>query len=205
MARSRPNGVDVRTLDTRVRQILDSRLEHKRVTALGSAADLATAGVINSISSNLAQGDDINGRTGDVVRVHKLRVKYTFINSDSLASFYTGRIIIFQDTLANGALANVTDVLDSANPMSGYKPVYAQSRRFKILLDRTVNVIGATNRSRVTETVDLRVPGTIHYIGSAAANASLGKNTLNALFISDLASAGKFQYVWSYDYDFTDA
>lgn len=194
------------TLDRRVRQILDSRLEHKRSTSVGAFADLSTSGVVNPITSALAQGDDITGRTGDLIRMGKLKLRLELqSNSGTVGLAYAVRFIVFQDTLCNGAVPAVTDLLDSANVLSGYNVVNRQSGRFKVLHDSMLTSVSGTPSARVCREIDIRMKGVQHYIGSAGAAASLGRNSPFVLIVSDAASAGVYRYSWSYDYDFTDA
>lgn len=188
-----------------VRSIVESRLEHKRITSAGALADVSASGVVNTISMNVAQGDDINSRSGDIIRPRNLRVKVEFVNSSSSYGSFLGRVIVFQDKLCAGSTPAVTDVLDTANPLSGWNLVNKQANRFKILLDRSSTVVGQTNKALVVYSVDIPLKGSIHYLGTTAASTSQGRNNIFALFISSGASVGAWRYAWSYDLTYTDA
>jgi len=194
------------SLDARIRQVLESRLEHKRVTAVGAASDLAAAGVVNTITMAVAQGDDISGRTGDVIKVGKLRIQYTFINnSNTLGNQYTGRIIIFSDSMCVGATPAVTDVLAVADPQSGYNVTSKQANRFKVYHDAVIPIVSTTVNARFHRTIMIPVNKMVHFLGATAVAGSQGRNSLFALFIADAASAGVYRYSWSYDLEYTDA
>lgn len=189
-----------------VQSVLDSRIEHKRITAVGVPANLATAGVVNTISMGIAQGDDIGNRAGDLIRPKKLKIRADFSANGAAAGLaFVGRIIVFQDLLCNGAVPAVTDILNSASHMSGWNPVTRQERRFKVLYDRDVTPSSQSAKQIVYLSVDLDMKGTIHYITNGSNAAAMGKNHIFALFISSAASAGNIVYEWSYDFEYTDA
>lgn len=190
-------------LSREVARVLNARVEHKRAVATtGSNIDWSTTGVVSQLSTDIAQGDNIGQRSGDTIRPQRLIVRLYSTGSLQVAS---GRVIIFQDSMANGSTPAVTDVLDSAVYLAPYAAPTRQERRFKILLDQyIVNNPSASNQESV-HTFDLRLKGSIHYLGSAAAAASAGRNTIYVLFISRTALAGNIVYRWSYDLEYIDA
>lgn len=193
------------SLKLMVRNMMESRLEHKRTTAVGVYADLATAGVVNTISMAVAQGDDIGNRAGDLIRPRNLRIRAEFRNSQGVFSSFTARVIIFQDTMCNGSTPAVTDLLSTASPLSGWNPTTKQASRFKVLYDRVVTPVAQTDKELVYVTADITMGGVIHYLGGTAAAGSQGRGSLFALFIADTALANTYQFAWSYDFVYTDA
>lgn len=188
-----------------VRSVLDSRIEHKRITAVGALADLATAGVVNTISMAVTQGDGIGNRSGNVIRPVSLKIRVQMGQLAGNYDSFVARFIIFQDTMCNGSTPAVTDLLSSADPLSGYEPETRQARRFKVLHDRTLTLTGQTKNNRRYLSVDLPMKGAIHYLASTGAATDQGKNSIFALFITSAAAAGGNRYGWSYDFEFTDA
>ncbi len=190
-------------LSREVARVLNARVEHKRALSTGTSnIDWSTSGVINQISTDIAQGDNIGQRSGDVIRPQRLVVRVFLTGSNST---FVGRVVLFQDTMANGATPAVTDLLDSATYISSYAATTRQERRFKVLADRYISSCASSNNNAVVEVFDLRMKGSIHYLGSASGAASAGRNTLFILFISNASSAGAIVYKWSYDLEYTDS
>ena len=189
-----------------VKQMLESRLERKVIASTTSAIDWLTAGVVSLVSTDVAQGDDIGNRAGDIIRPKKLVFRLATACNLPIAGSMLNRVIIFQDTMANGSTPAVTDVLNSASNMSPYKPVTLQEHRFKILKDFVVSSVNATDTEKLEFIWNIPMRGSIHYVGATAVAASAGKNSLYALFISDTqGTAGQKTYVWSYQLEYTDA
>ena len=200
MFKSKPKAVR-----QQIKSILDSRVEHKRISATGALSDLASAGIVNAISVAVAQGDDISNRSGDIIRPVKLVVRIQFTTGNATATQqYLGRYIVFQDRFANGATPAVTDILTTAVPLSGYNVVNRQAKRFKILADSDVAMVGSTNMANKFIELNFPMKGSIHYL-TTTGTASQGSNSLFVLFITNNVSAGVFQYAWSYDFEYTDA
>jgi hypothetical protein len=187
-----------------VARILDARVEHKHAAStVGSQIAWATAGVVSLISTDVAQGDAIGQRSGDVIRPKRLVFRMTSTNSLATGLLY-GRFIIFQDTQAYGATPAVNDVLESANYLAPHNVVNVQASRFKILHERLFTSVNAVETAIKEFKVVCNLKSTIHYLTPNAGSATAGKNTLYVLFISDSANAAK-TYTWSYDLEYTDA
>jgi hypothetical protein len=193
-----------KSVSKQVVQILNSRIERKLVTGATAGIDWSATGTVSEISTDIAQGDNINNRSGDVIR--PIRLNFTIISRCIVAAASNVfRVILFQDTMANGAAPLVTDVLNTAVNYSQYKPINQQSKRFKILADfGGVNVNLANNQESILhKSVKLR--GTTHYVGTSAGSTVAGKNSIYVLFISSNITAGSINYRWSYSLEFTDA
>lgn len=187
----------------RVTQVLNSRLEHKRAVSTSAAIDWTTAGVVSLLSTDVAQGDNIGNRSGDMIRPLRLTFRLT---SAVTTGQVLGRIIVFQDSMCNGSTPAVTDVLETANVLAPLKAVAHQARRFKILNDFHVINILSTQLQVVEVTRTMAMKGAIHYVSSAGSAGSAGRNTIYVLFISDSAgTAGQKFYSWSYDLEYLDA
>jgi len=168
---------------TAVKQILQSRQELK-VNSSGTTAGVAftTAGVVTPLDT-VGQGDDINQRSGDTVQLKHLRLQISAYEPTANVSS-TWRLIVFSDTMANGAAPAVTDVLDSASFASPYKGINAQRRRFKILHDKLHVLVGTQPNQEVFDIVDIPLNITRYYNDTTATSTNIGKNALFALVIS---------------------
>jgi hypothetical protein len=189
-----------------VKNMIDSRVEHKIITSVAPNIDWLTTGVVSLVSTDIAQGDNITERSGDVIRPKMLNFRIALHTATATTQDIIGRVILFQDSMCNGATPGVTDVLNSASYMAGYKPITRQARRFKILADFTVVSVFGTNTQKLEVTKKIPMIGSIHYLASAAAAASAGRNSVYALFISDTqGTAGQKTYDWTYELVYTDA
>lgn len=188
-----------------VRQILVSRVEHKNIASTTSNFDWSATGVVSLLSTDIAQGDNIGNRSGDLIRPLKLTFRLaSFITPANTAQVF--RFIVFQDTMAYGSTPAVTDVLDTASYLAPYSPVNVQAKRFKILCDHFGNNVygGADQFTQVTKVIKMK--GTVHYISTAAAAGSAGKNSIYVLFINDTTgAANQRMYKWSYQLEYMDA
>ena len=146
-----------------VRNIIMGNAELKRFVLISSGNSNSTAGVVNNLTNSIVQGDDLNQRTGDQIKVqkHVLHVKASAITVNQ--SF---RFILFKDNNNRGSTSTVGEVLNSANYLSQYNPVTKQQHRFTILHDFMLNcnVAGESIKSRVVKSKGHRVS----YNGSTA-------------------------------------
>jgi hypothetical protein len=201
MRRSGP----AKSVSKQVAQILNSRVEHKLATSLTpSFIDWTTAGVVSELSTDVAQGDNIGNRSGDVIR--PLNLSFTLQTRCYAASTSNCfRVILFQDTMSSGAAPAVTDILNSASNISKYKPVNWQAKRFKILADFNGTNVGVVDNQETVYTKNIKMRGMVHYVNTATGAASAGKNTIYALFISSAATTISISYKWSYLLEYIDA
>jgi hypothetical protein len=185
-----------------VKQILQSRQEVK-VNSSGITGGIAftLAGTIIPLDT-IGQGDNINQRSGDTVRINHLRVQTTAFEP-TVNTSSTWRIIIFSDTMANGAPPAVTDVLDSASFTAPYNGVNFQRRRFKIYHDRTYVLVGGNPNQEVTDIFDSPMKVTRYYNDATATNSNIGKNALFALIIS--SNAVTSVYARNFQIRYTDS
>ena len=190
-----------------VKEALSARVEHKRLTNVGAYSNLATAGVVNSITQAIAQGDDIGNRSGDAILLESIRLRVVFADLDPVSSSpsrYVGRVILFSDTQAINTAPAVTDVLASADVLSGIQVAFRQQHRFKVYLDELVGVNNIS--SRMYQIIDrtFKINKKVFYT-AASGSSSNGRNSFYALFITDTAVATVHQYKWSYELQYTDS
>jgi hypothetical protein len=177
--------------------MINARLEHKTCGLTASGAT-TVAGAVSYLSA-VAEDDTVNGRTGTVIRPTKLELKFRAYDA---ANINFVRVVIFRDTMNQGASSAVTDVLLAATPTSPYNYLNVeQSRRFKILYDHTAAITPSGIAGAVFDKT-LVLKGNIHYIDTTDLVGSAGRNSLFALVLSSTAGA---TLVWSSRLIFTDA
>lgn len=188
----------------RVTQVLNSRIEHKRAVSTTTVIDWTSGGTVSVVSTDIAQGDNIGNRSGDVIRPLKLTLRVaSFI---TVAGQILGRVVVLQDSMCNGSTPAVTDILETASVLSPLKAVTHQARRFKILCDTFITNVQTAETQVAEITRIMTMKGSIHYVSTAAVAASAGRNSLFVLFIADAAgAAGQKTYFWSYDLEYLDA
>ena len=194
-----PRGVVSRA----VKDVLSSRAEHKQITAVNAYADLATAGAVSSLLQAIGQGDDINARSGDQILVEKMKLRIVFKNTAGAGSGNTARVLLVSDTLNQGSVPAVTDILASADVLSGFTQTAAQQHRYKVLLDHRVATVSNTNAQVVCVDRELRLNRKVFYTAASGAT-SHGRNAIFILFITDAASAGSIQVKWSHQTSYLD-
>jgi len=166
-----------------VKQILQSRQELK-INTSGATAGVAftTAGVVTPLDT-VGQGDNINQRSGDTIRIVHLRIQISAFEPTANVSS-TWRLIVFSDSMANGAAPAVTDVLDSANFTAPYNGINLQRHRFKIYHDKSHVLVGTQPNQEVFDIVDIPLKLTRYFNDTTATSTNIGKNALFALVIS---------------------
>ncbi len=144
---------------------------------------VGTTGQIANLSL-LAQGDTNITRDGNKIQAKKLDIRLKL--SKTVVTVDTLRIVIFVDKEQHGADPGLTDLMTTSAVDSFYN--INQSQRFRILKDMTVVInaddtgVGADNVYRIF-TINLRnMP--IHYIGTAADDASCGKNNIYIFMVA---------------------
>jgi hypothetical protein len=168
-------------LDSRIRSIVNARLERKS-TGVTSSAAMAAAGNVYYISP-IAEDDTVNGRTGTVVRPTKLELRFRAYDSTNI-NFC--RVIVFQDSMNQGVLPSVLDVLLSASITAPYNYLNVeQARRFRILYDHTVGITPSGVNAQ-TWSKNLPLKGTMHFNTDSGLIAGAGKNSLFAITLGSV-------------------
>lgn len=172
-------------------------LEKKRFALVSTTNTNATAGIVNNLTNGIIQGDDINQRGGDQIRIisHKLHVRASAITVSQ-----TFRFIWIRDNMNRGTTPTVTEVLNTANFMSQYNPAPLQQKRFTILKDFSLNcnLTGESIKSRIIE-----IPGSVVYYNAQTAVAAA--NGPGALFLLTIGDAITGLFDFSYEPIYVDA
>lgn len=176
---------------------LDRMLEHKRFALLNTTNSNTTAGVVINLTNGIIQGDDINQRSGDQIRIKSHRL---MVRSSAITVNQTFRFIWFRDNMNRGTTPSVLEVLNTASFMSQLAPAPLQQKRFTILADFQLdcNVAGEAIKSRV-----INISGNnVFYNGATAVAASNGPG---ALFLLEIGDSITGLYDFSYEPIYTDA
>jgi hypothetical protein len=185
------------TTKQQVKAMMLSRVELKRFPLISNTNTNATAGIVNNLTNGIIQGDDINQRSGDQVRIfkHTLRVRATAITVSQ-----TFRFIWFKDNTNRGTTPTVTEVLNSANHMSQYNPAPMQQHRFTILKDFVLNcsLTGESIKERI-----VTLPG--HLVNYNGQTAVAGANGPGAVFLLVIGDSLVGLYDFAYEAVYTDA
>lgn len=169
----------VRTVSRRVNRLYRQR-ETKRFDTDALGAAISTTGTFYLLNG-IAQGNDVINRDGNEVYIHKLNFKISLFNADSSNKI---RVIIFIDSQANAAAPSVSDVLQDAANYPILTPLnYDNKKRFRILL----NKVFVTDTDDPTSTFQLyrKIGRKVQYSGSAGGIATIKRNSLFLLLISD--------------------
>jgi hypothetical protein len=172
---------------TQVRQMINSRMEHKMFDD-SETGTTATTGVVNPVVL-LPQDQSTAGRTSDQIRPDSIHVRMSATDPSAIAGYTQGfvRHILFQDAHCRGAAPAVTDVLINANWNSNYNPVNILNNRFKVLLDHTFCLNGPGTANGFIEK-RIKMKGIIAFVGTTALVASSGQNTPFLLTIGSNSS-----------------
>lgn len=189
-----------------VRGTIAGRVEHKITTVRVGDTDMSASGAVGGLTQYIVQGDNLNERSGDVVRLEDLKMYWTFRNTVALGSLVSARVIIFADTLNVGSVPAVTDVLEGAYHNSGYYQTNLSKNRFKIYSDFIVDLAGHTVGAVQSRVLSIPVNKAIYYSGTGFAAASNGKHAMYYLVISDVTgAAGQHEYTFGFTMKFTDS
>lgn len=199
---SRNSGVSVRK---QVLSVLNSRVEHKHFVKINAYGATSSTGGTTSLSTGIILGDGATQRDGIQIVPESLRFRWSAFNgaTNVLAK---ARMIVFQDRQANGVLATVTDVLDTAVIDSMYNPtVVSEQKRIRILYDHTfdLGILTGGGHANATHDVKLKPSGPITFLAATDVVGACGKNVINILIIGDTANT--VQYSVSWDIGYTDS
>jgi hypothetical protein len=146
-----------------------------------------TIGTGGSIQTPLAiaQGNDVGNRTGNSIRLSSLALNFSVrINSSASNTFV--RMIVALDIDREGStnIPAITDILDSADPLSFYNiNQELETRRFIILIDKTFALSAVSNTNDVFQWRSARTDH-VFYQGTSSAAASLARNTVSVFLLS---------------------
>lgn len=172
-----------------VKSIIGRSIEHKRAN-LNISSTASSAGSILCLTQFITEGDGISQRTGRVINMENMCLRYSRTVNTLTNNTSNLRTIVFLDTQNQGVFPAVTDVLSAATPVSGFEVLNAQQNRFKILYDHMESLCANSSTNRKSDTWTFRNKFQIHYGGSADAAASNRKNTVFFLVITNNVVAG---------------
>lgn len=182
-----------------VKQILQSRQETKQFTSsLTSSNAFSTAGTVFQLDT-IGQGDDINQRSGDVIRIQHLNMNFGAYEPTAGVSTVI-RLILFSDSMAYAAVPAVTDVLDSANWTAPYKATNLQRHRFKVYYDKAHVLCNNTNTQEVPLFLNIPLKLTRYYNDTTNGTSGIGKNALFALVIASGQATNVYARQWAVRY-----
>ncbi len=189
-----------------VRDIIESRLEHKIATVAQAFGVVATAGTVDSFTQSITQGSDINNRDGDMIIMRELDLVLS-VQSTGTAVVAPAqvRFILFSDNLNVGSVPAVTDVLNTASVFSGYNAVNRQKGRFKVYLDTVIDLVGGTAKASTSLVKKFKLDRKCYYtLGTGVAGAN-GRGALFLLQIATNTGATAYQYSWAWELVYSDA
>jgi hypothetical protein len=113
----------------------------KKVHSSSTSSTVNSTGYVVCMSQ-IIQGDDYTSREGRSILLKSLEMKNN-LQKHASATFSTVRVIIFKDTQQRDNSSDtplITDVLQTAQPMSLRNPDPTKMRRFQILKDKRVTL-----------------------------------------------------------------
>jgi len=130
---------------------------------INSTGYVNTTTPVVSLLSNIAQGDDVNQRTGNAVKaVSRLHLNMTMYYNSSSVEPETFRYVVFQDRMqVPGTNPTPLQLFGSATPTSYelYNWTNQEANRFAILKDETIsNITSIDGRIRVERKLRLDIP-----------------------------------------------
>jgi hypothetical protein len=177
------------TSSTLTRQAVLSMLNARREKKYNDNAysgTLTNSGVVSPWTEVVAQGDSSSTRDGAQIELVMLKLQYRLANTAS--GTYIARIIVFCDTMNEGVMPAVTDILTTATVSSNYTRDVEIVKRYHILYDQSHSLtVGATTES-IIKYQKIRCRRIVSYNGTTAATGSNGKNSVWTLRITNNGS-----------------
>lgn len=172
-----------------LRQMLrdhDLATKELKMKTFVNSGTLSSSGTIQTISSQITQGDNVSGRTGynTHVKVIKLWVQATMNTSATTDRI---RYILFYDRLNVGTAPVIADVLDTAGVLSDYTYFAQSQNRFKILVDKTVPMSINANSRAINYQHEFKFPNPV-VVSSLGTTNNEGKNSFYLLLMDDLGA-----------------
>jgi hypothetical protein len=197
--------VDKKLVRQMVHGAIKGSQEHKRCSFSVATADLVVAGVLNGVTYNIVQGDEINCRSGDTILLEHMRFYWSFRQIAATYVPVSVRLIIFADMLNYGTTPAVTDVLDTASYLSGYSMINLQKNRFKIYHDSLFDLVGQTSKAIHSFETQYKVNKRVFYSAATAVGGANGKHAIFTLVLSSVASANNYVFASGCTLTYTDS
>ncbi len=146
--------------------------------------NIPSTGTVNTMNG-LAQGDDIDDRSGRVVRWKSVQVSGVINLAASTATQSTVRMLLVIDKQPTGVLPTVVQILDLAN-MTAFRNL-DNRKRFVILKDFrvTVNTDHPEKVFKFYKKLDMK---TIYDASNAGDITDISSNSLHFVFLGDEAT-----------------
>jgi hypothetical protein len=174
------------TSSTLTRQAVMSMLNARREKKYNDnsySGTLSNSGAVSPWTEVVSQGDSSSTRDGAQIELVMLKLFYRLIYSGTGTNI--ARIIVFIDTMNEGVMPSVTDILTSASVSSNYTRDVEIVKRYHILYDQAHSLtVNATTES-IIKYQKIRCRRIVSYNGTTAATGSNGKNSVWTLRITD--------------------
>jgi hypothetical protein len=169
-----------------IRGHLTATSELKNWISNNTGLTVAVAGTVYPISQGLVLGDTYNQRDGQQVFCKEVEVRIAW-NGGLLANTFV-RAVLVRDNMNIGVLPTVAEILNSADFLSNYNPLYVtEMKRFTVLADQTLPLCPGGQSAR-TMLFKHKGTGRISFLGTTDVNASNGKGSLHLLLIGTATS-----------------
>jgi len=187
----------VSTVKKLIGKVVESKYKYTSTNATLAVGNTETAAtpMVGVALTNIAQGDDTNGRDGNHVKALYLRGRFwTFLRNQNFNSI---RFLLIQDKECSSATATPLDEIiqdfsfGDENTIVSKAVIPDKKKRFKILYDKVVHLDkdGQTSTSR---DVYKKLGFTINYNGTA--NTNLAENQIFLYAVSAYGDAGGATY-----------
>lgn len=159
-------------------------VETKHLDTFSAGASMTSGGTVDCLSL-MAQGSTASGRNGQQVKFLSVNGKYQITRSTSATSdSSTVRVMVFRYNNNAGSLPAVTDILESANPLS-FNDI-DESANFTVVHDR-MYILDDQNPSRIVKFFR-KVQSRAKYDGTAANISGTVSGQYFILYVSDEAT-----------------
>lgn len=200
-----------RSVESRLRRLENRRGEWQILDKDNLAAvwDMDITGNISAMT-NMAQGDADNERTGNLVYLQSVSLKFRITdNTSGSTDSKACRVILFFDTQQNGTKPLLTEVLSSSGSYMAH-PDLTERGRFQIIYDKTFTLNHFDSSAGVqpgyTGSYYKKFGGRrIYYKGSGTTDANLSKGNLYQLVVSNYSGANPPKYEFTSRIRFTEA
>lgn len=136
-----------------VRRIIERTAEAKELYTSSASTNVTTTGTVVPIN-NIAQGDDINNRTGKSIKTKQIDIQYRVI-SNTTNALGVSQVALVYDSQPNGTAPTYSAIFDITNINAGmaFRNTANFADRFKIFwIDQLPE----------TETDDVSLSGYVH-------------------------------------------
>lgn len=164
-----------------VRRFINVEVKYHDTT--GTTVAIPATGTIIGLS-DMAQGDGIQNRDGDSVKLLNNVFRATLIE-DTVSAYGTQiRLILFRGKQENGSGFSATDILESATVISPKN--YSERFRTKILMDKTYSLNASESSTTYQPTKQVNwVNKLIGHVEYATASTSIESGGLYLLMLSN--------------------